>query len=156
MSSLLLYYSISFFSMRVAKQPTAVNGPDERLRRHWQRPSVSLLGRQGGGCRRFPFKEMALAIMRKRRIASTAGVCTLCDFRLGKQGTAVPTLHCLPICQNILGKQCTCGHTSCFLQIQRCCLLQKLVGEHPKPFNDFLKIGYAPTELNVSLSWKVN
>jgi len=23
-----------------------------------------LLGRQGGGCRRFPFKEMALAIMR--------------------------------------------------------------------------------------------
>ena len=57
------------------------------------RPSVSLSGRQGVGCRRFPFKEMALAIMRKRRIASTAGVCTLCDFRLSKQGTEVPTLH---------------------------------------------------------------
>ncbi|MFQ7169931.1 MAG: hypothetical protein ACLRTJ_08090 [Christensenellales bacterium] len=27
------------------------------------RPSASLLGRQGGGCRRFPIKEMALANM---------------------------------------------------------------------------------------------
>jgi len=27
------------------------------------RPSVSLFGRQGGGCRRFPIKEMALANM---------------------------------------------------------------------------------------------
>lgn len=27
------------------------------------RPSVSLFGRQGGSCRRFPFKEMALANM---------------------------------------------------------------------------------------------
>ena len=53
----------------------------------------------------------------KRRIASTAGVCTLCDFRLGKQGTAVPTLHTCHYVKNILGKQCTCGHTSCFLQI---------------------------------------
>ena len=29
------------------------------------RPSVSLLGRQGSVCRRFPFKEMALAIMER-------------------------------------------------------------------------------------------
>ena len=53
----------------------------------------------------------------KNRPASTAGVCTLCDFRLGKQGTAVPTLHTCHYVKNILGKQCTCGHTSCFLQI---------------------------------------
>lgn len=34
-------------------------------------------------------------------------------------------------------------------------LLQNLVGKHPKPFNDFFKIGYAPAELNITLSWKV-
>ena len=31
-------------------------------------------------------------------------------------------------------------------------LLQNLVGKHPKPFNDFFKIGYAPAELNINLS----
>ena len=31
-------------------------------------------------------------------------------------------------------------------------LLQNLVGKHPKPFNDFFKIGYAPAELNITLS----
>jgi len=29
-------------------------------------PSVSLFVKQSGGCRRFPFKEMALAIMKNR------------------------------------------------------------------------------------------
>ena len=53
----------------------------------------------------------------EQRIASTAGVCTLCDFRLGKQDTEVPTLHTCHYVKNILGKQCTCGHTSCFMQI---------------------------------------
>ena len=42
-----------------------------------------------------------------------------------------------------------------FYKFQRCCLLQKLVGQHPKPFNDFFKIGYASVELNITLSWKV-
>ena len=32
------------------------------------------------------------------------------------------------------------------------CLLKKLVGQHPKPFNDFFKIGYVPPELNITLS----
>lgn len=57
------------------------------------------------------------AYYEEQRIASTAGVCTLCDFRLGKQGTEVPTLHTCHYVKNILGKQCTCGHTSCFMQI---------------------------------------
>ena len=38
-----------------------------------------------------------------------------------------------------------------FCKIQPCCILQKLVGERPKPFNDFFKIGCAPAELS---SWK--
>ena len=42
-----------------------------------------------------------------------------------------------------------------FCKFQPCCLLQKLVGQHPKPFNNFFKIGYAPTELNITLSWIV-
>jgi hypothetical protein len=42
-----------------------------------------------------------------------------------------------------------------FCKFQPCCLLQKLVGQHPKPFNDFFKIGYAPVELKITLSWKV-
>lgn len=42
-----------------------------------------------------------------------------------------------------------------FCKFQPCCLLQKLVGQHPKHFNDFFKIGYAPVELNITLSWKV-
>lgn len=57
--------------------------------------------------------------------------------------------------QNKLSKQCTCGHTRAFCKFQRCCSLQKLVGKHPKPLNDFFKIGYAPAELNITLSWKV-
>ena len=42
-----------------------------------------------------------------------------------------------------------------FCEIQPYCLLQKLVGQHPKPFNNFFKTGYAPAELNIILSWKV-
>ena len=91
----------------------------------------------------------------KRRIASTAGVCTLCDFRLGKQGTAVPTLHTCQYVRTYLASNARVDTHRAFCKFQRCCILQKLVGQYPKPFNDFFKIGYAPAELNVSLFWKV-
>ena len=39
-----------------------------------------------------------------------------------------------------------------FFKFQLRCVLKKLVGQHPKPFNDFFKIGYAPAELNINLS----
>ena len=93
--------------------------------------------------------------MGKRRIASTAGVCTLCDFRLGKQGTAVPTLHTCQYVKTYLASNARVDTHRAFCKFQPCCLLQKLVGQHPKPFNDFFKIGYAPVELNITLSWKV-
>jgi len=38
-------------------------------------------------------------------------------FQTWQAGHGGTHFACLPICQNILGKQCTCGHTSCFLQI---------------------------------------
>ena len=31
---------------------------------------------------------------------------------------------------------------------------EKLVGQHPKTFNNFKEIGYALAELNITLSWK--
>ena len=91
----------------------------------------------------------------KRRIASTAGVCTLCDFRLGKQGTAVPTLHTCQYVKTYLASNACVDTHRAFCKFQLRCLLKKLVGQHPKPFNDFFKIGYIPPELNITLSWKV-
>ena len=49
------------------------------------RPSVSLFGRQGGGCRRFPFGKWRLLLW-KGRIASTASVCTLAKSGVGRPG----------------------------------------------------------------------
>ena len=89
------------------------------------------------------------------RIASTAGVCTLCDFRLGKQGTAVPTLHTCQYVKTYLASNACVDTHRAFCKFQLRCLLKKLVGQHPKPFNDFFKIGYVPPELNITLSWKV-
>ena len=80
------------------------------------------------------------AYYEEQRIASTAGVCTLCDFRLGKQGTEVPTLHTCHYVKNILGKQCTCGHTSCFMQISALLTFCKiLLGNIPNPLTIFSK-----------------
>lgn len=95
----------------------------------------------------------------EQRIASTASVCTL-----AKSGVARPGFPCriasksgeyphrsLPFWQAMHG-----GTHSCVLQnFSLADLLQNLVGKHPKPFNDFFKIGYAPAELNITLSWKV-
>lgn len=38
-----------------------------------------------------------------------------------------------------------------FCKSQRCRLSQKLVGQHPKPFNNFCEIGYAPLVLNTEI-----
>ena len=62
----------------------------------------------------------------KRRIASTASVCTL-----AKTGVVRPGFPC-----RIASKS---GEYP---------LVQKLVGQHPKPFNNFKEIGCAPLVLN--------
>ena len=87
--------------------------------------------------------------------ASTAAVRTRGDFRLGKQGTAVPTLHTCQYVKTYLASNARVDTHRAFCKFQLRCLLKKLVGQHPKPFNDFFKIGYAPPELNITLSWKV-
>ncbi len=44
-------------------------------------------------------------------------------------------------------KQCMCGHTCAFFEIRPLPHFKKLVGESPKPLNDFYKIGCAPPGL---------
>ena len=95
----------------------------------------------------------------KRRIASTASVATLAKSGVGRPGFPCRIAsksgeyphRSLPFWQAMHG-----GTHSCVLQnFSLADLLQNLVGKHPKPFNDFFKIGYAPAELNITLSWKV-
>ena len=44
------------------------------------------------------------------------------------------------------------GTHSCVLQyFNHIDLMQNLVGKHPKPFNNFKEIGYAPRVLNLML-----
>ena len=86
-----------------------------------------------------------------------AKISFACKFTSGvaKQGTAVPTLHTCQYVRTYLASNARVDTHRAFCKFQRCCLLQKLVGQHPKPFNDFFKIGYAPAELDITLSWKV-
>ena len=92
--------------------------------------------------------------MRKRRIASTAGVCTLCNFcknqlcrfcekfeifdLLAKMQSSVASrARRYPLCIFAIMLKHTWqamhrGTHSCVL-----------VGKHPKPFNNFSEIGYA-------------
>lgn len=99
----------------------------------------------------------------KRRIASTASVCTL-----AKSGVVRPGFPCriasksgeyhTGACHS--GKQCTAVPTSHYLPTAKRTWQAMLglytrailLGKSPKPLNDFREIGYAPTELNINLS----
>lgn len=88
------------------------------------RPSVSLFGRQGGGCRRFPFGKWRLLTWEtKNSNARRYPLLITCQLR------------------NALGKQCSCLYIRAIL-----------LGKCPKPLNDFREIGCAPAELNINLS----
>ncbi len=88
----------------------------------------------------------------EQRIASTASVCTLAKSdvvrpgfpcRIASKSGEYPH-RSLPFRQAGHG-----GTHSCVLQnFSRAYLLQNLVGKHPKPFNNFKKIGCAPLVLN--------
>jgi hypothetical protein len=103
---------------------------------------------------------MALAIMEKRRIASTAGVCTLCDFCKNQlcrfcekfeifdlfakmQSSVASRARRYPLCifAVMLKHTWQAMHGGTHLCV--------LVGKHPKPFNNFGEIGYAPLVLDL-------
>ena len=131
------------------------------------RPSVSLFGRQGGGCRRFPFGKWRLLTWETENSKHSKCMYT-CEIRRGTTGISlqnskqirwVPTPELailasnarryplLITCQlrNALGKQCSCLYTRAIL-----------LGNCPKPLNDFREIGCAPTELNYQLKMQIN
>ena len=80
----------------------------------------------------------------KRRIASTASVCTL-----AKSGVVRPGFPC-----RIASKSGEYPHRSLPFRQAMLGLYTRaiLLGKSPKPLNDFREIGYAPTELNINLS----
>lgn len=122
------------------------------------RPSVSLFGRQGGGCRRFPFGKWRLLTWETEN--SKHSKCSYtCENRRGTTGISLQNskqIRCVPTpelaipasnarrypllitCQlrNALGKQCSCLYTRAIL-----------LGNCPKPLNDFREIGCAPLVL---------
>ena len=59
-----------------------------------------------------------------------------------KQGTAVPMSHFLHDGHHRLSKQCTEVPTRA-----------ELVGQRPKPFNNFREIGYAPLVLKITVQF---
>lgn len=67
-------------------------------------------------CRRFPFRKWHLLLWGMMNSKHSRCTYTL-RFQTWQAGHGGTHFAHLPVCRNILGKQCTCGHTSCFLQI---------------------------------------
>ena len=126
------------------------------------RPSVSLFGRQGGGCRRFPFGKWRLLSWETENSKHSKCMYTY-EIRRGTTGISLQNSKQAPVSTHTgachSGKQCTAVPTcakTCWgagrqWRPQNAMHFEALDRadrrDHPKPFNNFGEIGCAPLAL---------
>ena len=98
------------------------------------RPSVSLFGRQGGGCRRFPFGKWRLLTWETENSKHSKCMYT-CEIRRGTTGISLQNSKQAPVSTHTgachSGKQCTAVPTSHYLPTAKRTWQAMLVFIHP-------------------------